>query len=56
VKFYVGDEIITESVFREHLIAAGKFIGLGRWRARNNGLYGRFLVESIDETAEALAA
>ena len=27
---------------------AGKFIGIGRFRPRNNGYYGRFDVESVD--------
>lgn len=47
VTFYVLDDTITESVFREHLEEAGKFIGIGRFRPRNNGFYGRFTVKSI---------
>ena len=47
VEFLVLDEIITEEVFREHLQDAGSFIGIGRFRPRNNGFYGRFRVESI---------
>lgn len=47
VEFLVLDEIITEDVFREHLTDAGSFIGIGRFRPRNNGFYGRFKVESI---------
>lgn len=47
VTFYVLDETITEDVFREHLEEAGKFIGIGRFRPRNNGFYGRFTVKSI---------
>ena len=47
VIFYVLDEIITESVFREHLDKAGKFIGIGRFRPRNNGFYGRFEILGI---------
>jgi len=47
VEFLIFDQIITEEVFTEHLQDAGSFIGLGRWRPRNNGLYGRFLVESV---------
>ncbi len=46
--FYIADETITEDVFKYHLQQAGKFIGLGRFRVRNNGYYGRFKVESID--------
>ena len=47
VIFYVLDETITEDVFRKHLEEAGKFIGVGRFRPRNNGFYGRFSVESL---------
>lgn len=44
VTFHVLDEIITEEVFMEHLKAAGSFIGIGRFRPRNNGYYGRFQI------------
>ncbi len=47
VEFIILDEIITEEVFREHLSDAGAFIGIGRFRPRNNGFYGRFKVESV---------
>lgn len=45
VTFMILDEIITEEVFRQHLTAAGSFIGVGRFRPRNNGYYGRFAVK-----------
>lgn len=45
--FHVLDHTITETAFREHLEQAGSFIGLGRFRPRNNGFYGRFVVESL---------
>lgn len=48
VPFIILDEIITEPVFRAHIEAAGRFIGIGRFRPRNNGFYGRFAVTSID--------
>jgi len=48
VKFFILDETITEKVFTDHLKQAGQFIGIGRWRPRNRGLYGRFTVESVD--------
>ena len=44
---YVLDETITEDVLRHHLIEAGKFIGMGRFRPRNNGFYGRFTAEIV---------
>jgi len=47
VEFHVLDEMITEDVFTEHLEQAGKFIGLGYFRPRNNGYWGRFSVESV---------
>ena len=45
--FHIVDETITEDVFRTHLEQAGQFIGIGRWRPRNNGIYGRFKVISV---------
>jgi len=47
VEFLILDEIITQEVFREHITDAGSFIGIGRFRPRNNGFYGRFKVESV---------
>ena len=44
VTLLVYDETVTGDVLREHLIEAGKFIGLGLFRPRNNGYYGRFFV------------
>jgi len=35
-------------VIGRYLIAAGKFIGLGRWRPEKGGLYGRFSVEKFE--------
>lgn len=48
INFLVFDDIIEEEVFEEHLRDAGAFIGLGRFRPRNNGFYGRFSVESVN--------
>lgn len=48
VTFYVLDETITEDVFRKVLEEAGKFIGLGFFRPKNNGFWGRFEVIKID--------
>lgn len=47
VTFTILDDAITESVFTKHLEQAGMFIGLGRFRPRNRGMYGRFKVESV---------
>jgi hypothetical protein len=43
----VIDPIITEPVLVKHLDAAGLFIGLGRFRPRQNGFYGRFSTKGI---------
>ena len=47
VEFQVFDDIITKPIFLEHLEQAGKFIGIGRWRPINGGLYGRFEVKKL---------
>jgi hypothetical protein len=48
VKFYVIDATITEDVFKSVLEQAGQFIGIGRFRPRNNGFYGRFAIDKIE--------
>lgn len=48
VEFLILDETITEDVFREHLNDAGSFIGIGRFRPRKNGFYGRFSVQNVE--------
>lgn len=47
VTFYVLDDVITKEVFEAHLREAGSFIGIGRFRPRSNGYYGRFIVKSV---------
>lgn len=47
VTFHILDETITEDVFAHVLEQAGAFIGIGRFRPRNNGFYGRFKIDSI---------
>ena len=47
VTFLIFDETVTEEVLRYHLEQAGKFIGIGFFRPRNNGYYGRFSLESL---------
>ena len=53
-KLLVLDETITRSVFEETLRETGRFIGLGRFRPRQGGFYGRFVVDEI-EFAESTA-
>lgn len=47
-EFHILDDTITEEVFLHHLTEAGRFIGIGRFRPRNGGFYGRFAVKSIE--------
>lgn len=48
VNFNVLDETITEDVFRQVLSESGKFIGIGTFRPRNNGYFGRFEVVKLE--------
>lgn len=47
IDILVIDEVITRDVLERHLQDAGNFIGIGRFRPRNNGYYGRFDCEII---------
>ena len=47
VTVHVLDDTITTDIFEHHLREAGRFIGVGRFRPRNNGFYGRFDVVKI---------
>jgi hypothetical protein len=49
---YVPEGSITETVFHEHLIQGGQFIGLGRFRPQNRGFYGRYTIEGFKWFAE----
>jgi hypothetical protein len=51
----VMDDRITKSVLTEHLKEGGQFIGLGSHRVQNRGIYGHFIVESVEEVKEASA-
>ncbi|CCJ07097.1 hypothetical protein [Methylocystis sp. SC2] len=56
-EFIIVDETVLQSslkdksrtVFQDVLEGAGQFIGIGRFRPRNNGYYGRFEVVGIRE-------
>lgn len=48
VTFHVLDDTITEEAFTHHLEQAGSFIGLGRFRPRNGGFYGRFVIDRLE--------
>jgi hypothetical protein len=45
--FVILDETVTPPVFEEHLREAGSFVGVGRFRPRQGGYYGRFVVERV---------
>lgn len=47
VEFLVLDDRITPPVFEKHIKTGGSLIGIGRFRPRNNGFYGRFEVKGI---------
>jgi hypothetical protein len=38
----IFDDTITKEVFERHLTEAGRFVGIGRFRPENGGIYGRF--------------
>ncbi len=42
VMFYILDDIITKDAFEQVLKTCGNLIGIGRFRPRNWGYYGRF--------------
>ena len=52
VTFHILDDTVTPEVFERHLEQAGKFVGIGRFRPRNNGYYGRFRVEKVEWVEE----
>jgi hypothetical protein len=54
VTYYVFDPMLItkEEKIKEYLVHAGKFIGLGRFRPRRGGWYGRFTVESFETCEE----
>lgn len=57
VRIIVIDETITANVLKQHLVEAGNLIGIGRFRPRNNGYYGRFKVSNFQLAAgEEMAA
>lgn len=47
VEYIIVDNLITEESFRYHLEQAGSLIGIGVYRPRNCGYWGRFAVEKI---------
>lgn len=48
VEYYILDEAITAPIFTLHLQQAGELIGIGAFRVRNRGVYGRFEVLQVE--------
>ncbi|MEC9268526.1 MAG: hypothetical protein VX464_20875 [Pseudomonadota bacterium] len=48
VCFHIMSDEIPEEVFESTLDAAGKFVGIGRFRPESGGFYGRYEVVSVD--------
>ena len=53
VHMTILDDTITQDVFEHHLKRAGQFIGIGRFRPRNGGYYGRFTYDNLQVMDEA---
>ena len=48
VSFQISDDMITPEVFVHHLQQAGQLIGVGSFRVRNSGVFGKFHVVSME--------
>jgi hypothetical protein len=48
VSFQVIADEIPEALFEETLKQAGMFVGIGRFRPENGGIYGRWVVDKVD--------
>jgi hypothetical protein len=47
-EFIIVDDIITKEVFERHVRASGIVVGIGRFRAENGGMNGRFRAVSFE--------
>lgn len=47
-RFVVLDDTITKDVFERHMMEAGRFVGIGRFKPQNGGLNGRFVPVKFD--------
>ena len=56
VEIVAVDDLLTPDVIQHHLKEAGSLIGVGRFRPRQNGYYGRFSVSNFKEVKNAMAA
>ena len=48
VVYLINDDILTKGIFEKVLMQCGTLIGIGRWRPRNRGMYGSFLLEFLE--------
>lgn len=48
VTYFILDDIITKDVFCQVLECSGSLIGIGRFRPRKLGYYGRFKVKEVE--------
>jgi len=48
IVYLILDDTITKKVFEQVVKESGRLIGIGRFRPRNNGYYGRFKVTKIE--------
>lgn len=46
-RFAILDDMVTKAVFERHMIEAGRFIGIGRFRPEKGGLNGRWQVKGF---------
>lgn len=47
ITYHILDDMITSDVFEQVLRTSGELIGIGFWRPRNRGMWGRFQIEDI---------
>lgn len=59
VEFEILDPVLSAEIVIQHLVAAGIYNGIGRFRPQNGGLHGRFKVivdgKEIDQTVSVSA-
>lgn len=53
ITYWILDDVITEEAFTKVLVTSGQLIGIGRFRPRNLGTYGRFKVVNVRWTENA---
>lgn len=47
VEYIVTDDDITEEILKQYISDSGQFIGIGRFRTINEGMYGKFEIISF---------